>query len=218
MKFRVGAAIVLVFIVQIAILAFAWGSPALKAERAITPTPSRTPNYTPTPPPPTPIPTLYPAELAAPTQMVSQGSYDRGQCEIAALDLIAAWVQAGKPEQAAFDFQDTSGRACQATFPADVFPLFKEPNIWFAGAIACATCHSADVKNDPANLSLADYASILAGSHRTDPSTPGQDILGSGGPWEKSKLYFMITTHLMPVGRPASSPDKGPDIHVGTFK
>jgi hypothetical protein len=218
MKLRVTAAIILVFIVQTAILAFVWGGPALKAERAITPTPTSTPDYTPTPPPPTPIPTLYPANMAAPTKSVSQGNYNRGQCEIAALDLIAAWVQAGKPEQAAFDFQDTSGRTCQGTFETDVFPLFSEPNIWFSGAIACNACHNADLKNAPVNLSLANYTDILAGSHRTDLSQAGQDILGSGGPWEKSKLYFMITSHLMPVGRPASSPDKGPEIHVGSFK
>ncbi|HTX79659.1 MAG TPA: hypothetical protein VMC62_08325, partial [Longilinea sp.] len=180
MRFRVIAAIAVVFVIQIALLAFVWGSPALKAERAITLTPTPTPNYTPTPPPPTPIPTLYPAELAAPTRsVISQVNFDTGQCEIAALDLIAAWVGGGKPEQAAFDFKDINDRPCQGTFAKDVLPLFQEPNVWFSGAIACDTCHSADVKNAPVNLSLATYADILAGSHRTDPTATGQDILGN---------------------------------------
>jgi len=218
MKYRVFAAIAAVFIVQILVLTFLWASPSLKAERARTPVPTRTPNYTPTPLPPTPIPTLFPANLAAPTEMVSQVNYDKGQCQIAALDLIAAWVQAGKPEQAGFDFRDTSGRACQAAFPSDVLPLFTQPNIWFSGAIACATCHSSDVKEAPMNLSLIDYANILAGSQRKEATTAGQDIFGTGAPWEKSKLYFMIVNHLMPVGRPANSPNKGPDIYVGNFK
>jgi len=218
MKYRVFAAIAAVFIVQIMVLTFLWANPTLKADRARTPVPTRTPNYTPTPPPPTPIPTLFPANLAAPTEMVSQVNYNKGQCEIAALDLIAAWVQAGKPEQTAFDFQDTTGRACQAAFPGDVLPLFSQPNIWFSGAIACATCHGADVKEAPMNLSLVDYANILAGSQRTDAAAAGQDIFGTGVLWDKSKLYFMIVNHLMPVGRPAYSPNKGPDIYVGKFK
>ena len=201
------------------VLAFVWGSPALKAERAITPTLTPTPNYTPTPPPPTPIPTLYPAGLAAPTRSVAnQASFNTGQCEIAALDLIAAWAGDGVPEQASFDFMDINHKPCQGTFAKDILPLFQEPNVWFAGAIACDVCHSADVKNAPVNLSLASYADILAGSHRTDATARGQDILGNVSTFPQSKLYFMITSHLMPVGRPASSPDKGPNIFVGTFK
>ena len=218
MKYRVFAAIAAVFIIQIMVLTFLWASPSLKAERAHTPIPTRTPNYTPTPAPPTPIPTLFPANLAAPTEMVSQVNYNKGQCEIADLDLIAAWVQAGKPEQAAFDFQNNGGRACQADFPGDVFPLFTQPNIWFSGAIACSTCHNANVKEAPMNLSLVDYANILAGSQRTDGAAVGLDIFGTGAAWEKSKLYFMIVNHLMPVGRPANSPNKGPDIYVGKLK
>jgi len=218
MKYRVAAAIAVVFIIQIVLLGFVWGSAPLKSQRAKLPAPTLNPNYQPPEATKTAIPTLFPVELAAPTKMVSQVSYGTGACEIAALDLIAAWVQDGKPETAAFDFSDNHNQACQGSFEADVMPLFNVPNVWFSGAPACTSCHTADVKTAQMNLSLVNYANIIAGSHRTDETSQGQDILGTGGPFEKSKLYFMITTHLMPVGRPPNSLDKGPNIHVGIVK
>jgi hypothetical protein len=218
MRYRVAAAITVVFIFQIFLLALFWGSAAQRSQRANQPAPTLNPYYSPPQATQTAIPTLFPAALAAPTRMVSQAGYGTGECEIAALDLIAAWVKAGKPEQPGFDFLDRNGLACQGTFSSDILPLFIQPNVWYSGATACASCHNADIKTAQVNLSLIDYANILAGSHRAESTSPGQDILGNSGPFEKSKLYFMITTHLMPVGRPPNSPDMGPNIHVGNSK
>jgi hypothetical protein len=217
-KLRFIAILAVVFIVQLGLMALVWNSPPVKAQRAYTPTPTRTP--IPLEPSATPIPTLLPASQGAPTrQVVGQVSFDIGQCSISALDLIGAWVKAGADEKAAFDFTDSlSGKTCSGTYPEDVSPLFSEPNIWFAGAIGCITCHGADIKQAAANLSLASLAGIKAGSRRTDPTASGQDILGDAATWEKSKLYFMIFNRLMPVGRPGTSPQVGPIVKVGVVK
>jgi hypothetical protein len=166
----------------------------------------------------TPIPTLIPVSGAKPTLRVQQVSFGAGQCSVAALDLLGDWVTAGKPESAPFDFQSETDQTCQATFPQDVLPLFTQSNIWFDGAIACSTCHGADVTKSAAKMSLVDYASIIAGSRRDNASTKGNDILGDGTNWSQAKLYIMISSRQMPMGRPADSPQKGPIIHVGTIK
>ena len=51
-------------------------------------------------------------------------------------------------------------------------------------------------------MSLASYAGIIAGSRRNDPSVAGNDILGDGTDWTHAKLYTMIFTRQMPMGRP----------------
>ena len=166
----------------------------------------------------TPIPTLVPVFDANPTLRVQQVSFGGGQCSVAALDFLGDWVKAGKPESAPFDFQSETGQNCQATFPQDVLPLFRQPNIWFDGAIACSTCHGPDLENSAAKMSLVDYANIIAGSRRNNAAAKGNDILGDGSNWPQAKLYVMIFTRQMPMGRPSDSPQKGPIIHVGTIK
>ena len=164
----------------------------------------------------TPIPTPIPATLPAPRGSIQLTSFGRGQCAINALDLIAAWVAAGVPESDPFDFQSLKNEACQATFPADVQPLFQEPNVWFPGAIACTACHGDNVKASSAQMSLTTYAGIMAGSRRTDPNASGNNILkDKNGSFEKSLLYNMIFTRQMPMGRPQDSPQKGPVVYVG---
>jgi hypothetical protein len=166
----------------------------------------------------TPIPTYILVSEAKPTLQVQKVSFGAGQCSVAALDFLGDWVKAGKPESASFDFQSVSGQTCQATFAQDVLPLFTQPNIWFDGAIACSTCHSSDLANAAAKMSLVNYAGIIAGSRRDSESAAGNDILGDGTNWAQAKLYTMIFTRQMPIGRPPDSPPKGPIIHVGTEK
>jgi hypothetical protein len=167
----------------------------------------------------TPIPTLIPATLPAPRGEVVMASFGRGDCPIMALDLLAAWVKAGHPESAPFEIQSLTSITCQASFPVDVLPLFKEPNVWFAGSIACVSCHGDTVKTSAAQLSLATYAGIVAGSRRADPNAPGKSILDDGsGNFEKAQLYTKIFTRQMPMGRPQDSPPKGPVVFVGKKK
>lgn len=201
MKNRLSILIALIFLFQIAILIIVSIQPFHKAVQ------SRW----------TPIPTLAPATLVPPG-MAGQLNFGLGDCEITALDLIGAWVHAGTPETQQFGFLDQNGNDCLATFEQDVMPLFTQPNIWYPGAIACSSCHGSNLSLSAAQLSLAAYEDILAGSRRSNHSTQGEDILGSKDGWEKSKLYIQIFTKQMPVGRPDSSPPKGPNIRVGELK
>lgn len=184
----------------------------------------------------TPIPTLIPATLGPQNipavkidkinPIVAETSAPGGKpqatkpaaakkCSIAPLDLIGLWVKAGKPEKDSFEFTDVNSKKCKASFAEDISTLFTTPNLWYQGALACVNCHTADVNAATANLSLTNYANIMAGSRRTGPDAKGNDILGDGSNWESSLLYKMIFTRMMPVGRPADSPEKGPVLKLG---
>jgi len=202
MKFRITLAFLAVFLIQTLILVIWLGKlPRINTQ------PERTP-----------IPTLIPAELAAPTRQVEQISFGGGACQVRALDIIGAWVKASKPETVPFDFNDVNGVQCQATFPKEVLPLFNQPNIWFDGAITCSSCHGVDISQSAARMSLTSYQDILAGSQRPSAGQPGNDILDNTDGWEKSRLYVMISTRQMPIGRPSNSDPKGPLIWVGVVK
>ena len=71
----------------------------------------------------TPIPTLIPMVQAQGQMEPGTKPGDFNKCQVAATDLIGAWVQAGHPEAEAFPFTDVTGKNCQATF-ADIQPLF----------------------------------------------------------------------------------------------
>ncbi|MEJ5240294.1 MAG: hypothetical protein WHS87_03775 [Anaerolineales bacterium] len=171
-------------------------------------------------PPLTPIPTLIPATMPVP-ERAAAGEFNK--CQIAAVNLIGAWVNAGYPENDPFTFTDVKGRTCQATFYKDVQPLFVESNIWYPGSQGCSSCHHSNLATSLMNMDLSSYAGILAGSRRANSEPKGQDILG-GGVWEQSLLYQMLyapngqTTigrPAMPLGRPASVPAEGPLIYAG---
>ncbi len=201
MKNRLSILVALIFLFQVAILTIVSIQPFPKAVQ---------PRWT-------PIPTLAPATLVSPST-IEQLSFGVGDCEITALDLIGAWVYAGTPETQQFGFTDQNGNDCLATFEKDVMPLFTQPNIWYPGAIACSSCHGVNLSLSAAQLSLATYEDILAGSRRSNRSTKGKDILNSKDGWEKSSLYIQIFTKQMPIGRPDTSPPKGPNIRVGELK
>lgn len=166
----------------------------------------------------TPIPTLIPATLAAPSGAGRLASLSGGErCAVQAVDLIGAWVSAGSPETTPFDFTDASGKACQGTFANDVRFLFTESNVWFDGALACSACHGPDLAESYANMNLGDYQGILAGSRRQSAGAKGSDILG-GGDWTKARLNQVLVTRFMPLGRPQTSPEKGPLVMVGKVK
>ncbi|NPV77090.1 MAG: hypothetical protein HPY59_12040 [Anaerolineae bacterium] len=166
----------------------------------------------------TPIPTLAAATLPPLPIQSQQFNIGKGECRIAALDLVTAWVAAGTPENDPFEFKSEDDLDCLASFEQDVFPLFNQPNIWYAGAIACTTCHGQDIAKSAANLSLNSYQDILAGSRRVSSQQKGQDILKSKEGWERSILYIQIFTRQMPIGRPFDSPQKGPILRVGTIQ
>lgn len=160
----------------------------------------------------TPIPTLIPAALPVVQQVEEQ---PRVACQIAAVNLIGAWVDAGYSETESFEFTDVNGQVCTGTFREDVQPLFLEGNIWFTGAPACTTCHNTELIEANAAMNLSTYEGILAGSRRASLEETGNDILG-GGDWEASLLYKQLyIDKVMPQGRPPDSPAEGPIIFAG---
>ncbi len=162
----------------------------------------------------TPIPTLIPATLPAPLE--GETVAFREKCSIAAVNLLAAWVEAGFPENDPFMFTDVDGKSCQGTYAADITLVLNEGNVWYPGALACSSCHNADLSISAAKMDLSSYAGILAGSRRESADAQGNDILGNGS-WEQSKMYEqLVTLKLMPLGRPPDMPENGPVVFVGT--
>lgn len=168
----------------------------------------------------TPIPTLIPATLPARGPAAQVAAFNR--CQVAAVDLIGAWVSAGYSETQPFTFTDVQGRTCEATFK-DVQPLFLESSLWYPGALGCASCHHADVNSASARLDLSTYQGMLMGARRTTASAKGEDIFG-GGAWEQSMLYQVLFAPngqtpggrpLMPLGRPSDVPAAGPLVYAG---
>jgi len=170
----------------------------------------------------TPIPTLIPATM--PVQSTG-GDTAFNKCQVAAADLIGAWVSADYPEMDKFTFTDVNGQDCEAVFRKDIQPLFTESNIWYPGSLSCSSCHYPDLATAQFNMDLSSYAGILAGSQRKNGEPQGKDILG-GGDWENSVLRQMLVAEngqstvnrlLMPQGRTdtAGVPDNGPLIFAG---
>lgn len=159
----------------------------------------------------TPIPTLIPATLPVPDRARADTGFNK--CQIAAVNLIGAWVTAGHPETERFLFTDAKGTLCSGTFKRDVQPLFLENSLWYPGALACATCHNPNAAGVNAKMDLSTYAGMLQGSHISNPE--GLDIFG-GGVWEQSKLYEMLyIKRTMPFGRPPDVPAEGPIVYAG---
>lgn len=161
----------------------------------------------------TPIPTLIPAELPV---IALNAEQPKVACQVTAVSLIGAWVNAGYSDTEPFEFSDINGETCTATFQEDVQPLFLEGNIWFTGAPTCTTCHNADLNQETAGMDMSSYEGMLAGSRRTSADVTGNDIFG-GGDWETSLLYKMLyVDKSMPQGRPPDSPAEGPTIFAGS--
>lgn len=198
MKNRVTIAVILIFVLQIVLIYFLF--------RVTEPPPV----VTRTPIAPLPRATLPEASAGRGVQYGTTG-----ECRIAALHLIGAWVAADKPESDPFPFDSMDGGECEGTFEADVHPLFTQPNVWYPGAVSCTTCHSEPLERADAQLDLSSYESILAGSRRESSTATGQDILGDEASWQQSRLYIQIFTKQMPPRRPASSPPEGPVVRAG---
>ncbi len=169
----------------------------------------------------TPMPTLIPATPAQFASLaVPPTPAGKTTCRVHAVDLLGAWAAANAPETAPFLFTDLDGQTCQGSFAADIEPLFMTSNLWYPGAPACNTCHSADVKLAWAQLDLSSYAGVLAGSRRASPEAKGNNILGiseAGVDWGKAILHTQLASLRMPPGRPASANDPaGPVVSAGS--
>ncbi len=161
----------------------------------------------------TPIPTLIPATLPAGDH---SGRTEFNKCQVAAADLIGAWVTAGHPESGPFPFTDVNGASCAGTFEEDVRPLFVDSNFWYPGALACSSCHNPRLLTTNDGLDLSTYDGMTMGAKRTDENDKGEDIFGDGV-WADSILYewLYVQKHL-PLARPPELAAEGPVIYAGT--
>ncbi len=149
----------------------------------------------------TPIPTLSAAHIPSAPKTGGAGEFNK--CEVKAMELVGAWVDAGYPETDPFLFADVSGNPCEGTFDADIMPLFSESNVWFPASLSCTSCHNAAFKEGLGGLDFTSYTGILAGSGRASADIArGEDILG-GGYWLNSRLYQSLSlTENIPSGHP----------------
>jgi hypothetical protein len=164
----------------------------------------------------TPIPTLLPATLPPQTTGGEPVAFDK--CQIAAVDLLGAWVSANSPETETFQFTDVNGQTCEGAFEKDIKPLFTESNLWYPGSISCTSCHNSDLAKSPQNMDLSSYKAIIAGAGRANNEPQGTDILG-GGTWEDSILYKMIQGQgndpFILLGQKLNMPERGPLVYAG---
>lgn len=143
----------------------------------------------------TPIPTLIPR---AGTNPPAGELAEFDKCQVAATDLIGAWVSAGHSETEVFPFSDVNGEPCEGMYAEDIQPLFVENSLWYPGSIGCVSCHNADQPDRNAGLDLTSYTTM----------TSGTDIFG-GNNWETSLLHdVLVNRKLVPEGHsPESSSD-----------
>ncbi|RJP51612.1 MAG: hypothetical protein C4557_07720 [Anaerolineaceae bacterium] len=140
-----------------------------------------------------------------------------------AVDLIAAWVNAGSPETDAFDYEGVDGNTYQATFEVDILPLFTSNNAWFEGSQACVGCHFAASENSYHQLNMSTYEGIMTGADSLE-SPPGVSILGQAEvgvgdfDWDHSKLRERLRNNRMPPGWEFDITEEnrnGPCVEVG---
>ncbi len=131
--------------------------------------------------------------------------YGNGDCKVKAVDLIAAWVEAGAPETETFDFSDLDGADCEATYEVDIQPLFTENGLWFEGAQACTGCHFGNTENSYHEMDLSNYAGVMSGGDvlSEPPGVPllGQSEVGATDfDWDHAKLKERLRNNRMPPG------------------
>jgi len=151
----------------------------------------------------TPVPTLIPVKHSE--SQVETGTIEFKKCEVAATELIGAWVSAGSPDSEPFPFSDVNGGSCVGTFANDIQPLFIENSLWYQGSIGCVSCHNSALTERSAGLDLTSYTAI----------TKGKDILG-GGAWESSSLFnVLVNQGLVPEGHSAEQAASGLVLFAG---
>ncbi len=152
--------------------------------------------------------TIYDHGLfVAPALNVEHGAYAapmrdhmqmaRVGCEVTAVSLIGAWVDAGVPE-GDFPFESLNGEACTGDFAADVLPLFTTEDVWFEGSQACTECHFDNSEDSRHEMDLSSYEGIMRGGDvLSEP--PGVQIVIPGD-WSNSKLRARLRNNRMPPG------------------
>jgi hypothetical protein len=161
----------------------------------------------------TPIPTLIPVKQGSSPMESSSAEFN--QCEIAAADLVGAWVSAGSSPTGVFPFTDGNGQSCEGSYSVDIVPLFVENNLWSSRAIGCVSCHNSDLSARSGGLDLTSYDAMRLGAGRVDANAKGSDIFG-GGNWKASSLYnVLVNQGLVAAGHSAETPAKTVILYAG---
>jgi hypothetical protein len=142
--------------------------------------------------------------------------FGTGECEVRAVNLIGAWVEAGVPETTGFDFTAEDGSDCEGSFESDVQPLFTTAGAWFENSPACSSCHFGLNENSFHEMDLSSYAGILAGADTLE-DPPGEALLGESEPgatdfdWSHSGLRGRLRNNRMPPGFPFDPTEENRD-------
>jgi hypothetical protein len=124
---------------------------------------------------------------------------DKYGCDLNAVGLIGAWVNAGANDKAF-----TYGGA-KVTFGQDVKPLFTQNGIWGKGTASCSSCHSGHTEASLHEMDLTSMVGVISGGDVLSKA-PGVPILGEPKigdkkyNWDKSKLKARLRNNRMPPG------------------
>ena len=162
----------------------------------------------------TPIPTLAAAHISSAPKT---DAAEFNKCQVRAVDLIGAWVDADAPQTDSFEFTDMNGVLCQGAFEADIMPLFNESQVWYRGSLSCTSCHNSALDSKRSGgLDMSTYAAILMGSGRESVEAQGASILSGG--WKGSKLFLAFNAEgdALVVGHPTLAQANALIVYAGS--
>jgi len=121
-------------------------------------------------------------------------------CDLNAVGLIGAWVEAGVPETESFEYGEAA-----LNFERDILPFFVTNNMWFEGSQACTGCHFANSENSYHEMNLGTYEGLMLGGDvlSEPPGVPlfGQSEVGADDyDWGHSKLRGRLRNNRMSPG------------------
>ncbi len=133
-------------------------------------------------------------------EVVKKGEQLSYGCDLTAMGLLEAWVDAGAPKSSQFKF---GGK--KVAFEKSVLPLFTNHGTWFKGSQSCASCHFNNSENSYHEMDLTSYAGIMQGGDvlSKPPGVPllGQSKIGAKDfNWKKSKMRARLRNNRMPPG------------------
>ena len=121
-------------------------------------------------------------------------------CDMNALGLLEAWVDAKAPKSKTFKYGKKS-----VNFTDSVLPLFTQHGVWFKGSQACSSCHFNNSENSYHEMDLTTYEGIMRGGDVLS-SPPGVPLLGESKikktdyDWSHSKMRARLRNNRMPPG------------------
>ncbi len=110
-----------------------------------------------------------------------------------------------------------SRRYAEVSYARDIEPLFRTADLWFPGAKSCDSCHFSGNDNSAAEMELASYAGLMAGSWGFTAPSLARSVLGESSryakdfDWERSVLRRRLTEARMPPDGPFSLQALGRD-------